>query len=126
MLASFNGHTETVRLLLKQGAKVGVQDQSGRTALMYAASGSNPETVRLLLEKGTDVNQRDTEEGFTALIFAAAEGQSDVIQVLLNHGAESKGTDLDGDTALDSAVKNGHREAAKILKKDFSSFRDSK
>ena len=61
-----------------------------------------------------------------SLMFAAAEGQTDVIRVLLAHGADMKVADKDGDTALDFAEKNGHQEAAKILKTDFSPLRDSK
>ncbi len=126
MMAAFNGHTETIRLLRDRGAIIDTRDAMGRTALMYAASGPYLETVRLLLEKSADVNRRDTEEDFTALMFATAEGQSGVIQVLLAHGADTKVTDKDGDTALDFAEKNGHQEAAKILKTDFSPLRDSK
>ena len=97
-----------------------------RTALMYPAAGPYSQTVQLLLERGADLNIRGKEEGWTALMFAAAEGQTNVIRVLLAHGADLKVTDADGDTAHDFAVKNGLREAAKILKKDFSSLRDSK
>ena len=121
MMASFNGHTETVRLLLDRGAKVDTRDSVGRTALMYAAAGPYSQTVQLLLKRGAVVNMRDRKEGWTALMFAAAEGQSDVIQVLLNHGAERKVTDLDGDTALDFAKKNGHRISIKLLRKEIPS-----
>jgi ankyrin repeat protein len=116
MMASYNGHFEMVRLLLEHGAEVGLQDQFGRTALMYAASGPFPETVRLLLDQGANENRQDKEEGFTALMYAAAEGQADVIRVLLAHGADVNMTDKDGDTALDFAKKNGHREAVEILR----------
>jgi ankyrin repeat protein len=126
MMAAFNGHTETIRLLLDRGAIRDTRDAMGRTALMYGAAGPYSQTVQLLLERGADLNIRDKEEGWTALMFAAAEGQSDVIQVLLSHGANMKVTDTDGDTALDFAEKNGHQEAAKILKTDFSPLRDSK
>jgi ankyrin repeat protein len=120
MMASFNGHKETVRLLLDRGAIIDTRDAMGRTALMYAAAGPYSQTVQLLLERGADLNIRGKEEGWTVLMFAAAEGQFDVIRVLLAHGADIKITDKDGDTALDFAVKNGHQEAAKILKTDFS------
>ncbi len=126
MMASFNGHKETVRPLLDRGAIIDTRDAMGRTALMYAAAGPYSQTVQLLLERGADLNIRGKEEGWTALMFAAAEGQTNVIRVLLAHGADLKVTDADGDTAHDFAVKNGHREAVKILKKDFSSLRDSK
>ena len=116
MMASYNGHFEMVHLLLEHGAKAGLQDHFGRTALMYAASGPFPETVRLLLDTGADENRQDKEEGFTALMYAAAEGQTKVVQVLLAHGANAPITDKDGDTALDFAKKNGHREAVEILR----------
>ena len=74
----------------------------------------------IVLYRGAELDVRDKEESFTAPMFAAAEGQADVIQVLLSHGADFKITDQDGDTALDSAVKNGHGEAAKVLRTDFS------
>ena len=120
MMAAFNGHTETVRLLMDRGAKTNVLDGVGRTALMYAAAGPYAHTVQFLIDRGADLDIRDTEEGFTALMFAAAEGQAEVIEVLLSHGANTKITDKDGDTALDFAEKNGHQEAAKILRTAIS------
>jgi len=116
MMAAFNGHTDTAKLLLDREARVNIVDGVGRTALMYAAAGPYAKTVKLLIDRGADLNLRDTEEGFTALMFAAAEGQAEVIQVLLAKSADTQITDKDGDTALDFAEKNGHEEAAKILK----------
>ncbi|MEC7377287.1 MAG: ankyrin repeat domain-containing protein [Pseudomonadota bacterium] len=46
MLASRNGHTDTVRLLLEQGARADVQDNHGNTARSVAAT----EEVRRLLD----------------------------------------------------------------------------
>ena len=121
MMAAFNGHTDTVRLLIDHEAKVNALDGVGRTALMYAAAGPFAQTVQLLIDRGADLYIRDKEEGFTALMFAAAEGQADVIEVLLAHGADLKVTDQDGDTALDFAEKNGHREAFKLLQNEIPS-----
>jgi ankyrin repeat protein len=126
MMAAYNGHTETVKMLLDCGARVDATDRVGRTALMYAASGPFAATVQLLITREAEPNIRDTEEGFTALMFAAAEGQVEVIKVLLSHGADVTIKDNDGDRALDFAVKNGHKIAAGLLKKEAELKPDSK
>ncbi len=115
MLAAFDGHTDTLRVLLVGGAPVDDRDGSGRTALMYAASGPNPESVQLLLDWKAEPNLVDQEERFSALMFAAAEGQAGVVQTLLDHGSDSDLVDVDGDTALDFAARNGHQEVVRLL-----------
>lgn len=115
MLASFNGHTEIVKLLLKHDATLDVRNADGRTALMFAASGPFPETVTTLLEAGADPNLVDTKEHWSALMFAAAEGNTKVVQTLLKHGADAGKKDVDGDTALNFARNNGHKEVVQIL-----------
>lgn len=47
MLASRNGHTDTVRLLLENGARTDVQDNRGNTARSVAAT----ENIRRLLDE---------------------------------------------------------------------------
>ena len=115
MLTTFDGHSETARLLLERGARVGDRDGAGRTALMYAASGPNDETVRLLLAWKANPLDVDHEERFTALMFAAEEGQADVVRTLLRHGSDPGLVDVDGDSALDFATRNGHEAVVRLL-----------
>ncbi len=114
MLAAFDGHTEIVRLLIERRAEVNAVDRSGRTALMYAASGPNQETVQLLLVNGAKVNLRDREEMYTALMFAAAEGQAENVQLLLAHGADQSLVDVDGETAANFARTERSHESRRI------------
>jgi len=116
MMAAYNGHSEIIRLLLKEGAIPDARDAAKRTALMYASTGPFNESVVLLLDAGADPNLVDNEEHFTALMFAAAEGQAEVVRTLLEHGADKTKVDVDGDSAYDFAVNNGHTETAELVK----------
>ncbi len=115
MMAAYNGHSEIVELLLERGATVDRRDIMDRTALMYASTGPFNETVNMLLDAGADPNLVDGDEHFTPLMFAAAEGQGEVVRTLLDHGAKKSMTDVDGETAYDFAMSNGHPEVAKLL-----------
>lgn len=50
---------DTVRLLVKHGADVSVQDETDSTPLHLAALYGSSETVRILLKRGADVNILD-------------------------------------------------------------------
>jgi ankyrin repeat protein len=116
MMAAYNGHSNIVQLVLDKGASVDHRDIMNRTALMYASTGPFNETVTLLLDAGADPNLVDGDEHFTPLMFAAAEGQAEVVATLLEYGANKSMVDVDGDSAYDFALSNGHSEVAKMLK----------
>ena len=60
--ASERGDLEAVRGLLdRQPNLVAARDESGATALHYAAFAGESDIVRLLLERGADVNARDAK-----------------------------------------------------------------
>jgi ankyrin repeat protein len=117
MLASYGGHSTTVRLLCESKANPNLKDANRRTALMYAASGPNVHTVEILLAHGAEVNVIDGEEGWTALMFAAAEGHADIVRMLLDHGADPGLIDIDGESAVTFAENNGHNDVAAILRR---------
>ena len=115
MLASYDGHSPTVRLLCENKANPNLRDVNRRTALMYAASGPNAHTVEILLAHGAEVNATDGEEGYTALMFAAAEGHADIVRTLLERGADPGLMDIDGESALKFAQDNGHNDVISLL-----------
>lgn len=115
MLASFDGHLETMQLLLDSGADVNLRNTMNRTALMFASSGPNPAAVKLLLTNHAELNAIDRDEHFTALMFAAAEGLSPIVDILLEAGADPALMDKDDDTASSFARKRGFTALADRL-----------
>ena len=94
------GSAKDVGEALKAGADVNAKDQTGATALMYAAAdNNNPETIALLLENGADVNYKD-DEGITALMSAASGNNPETVALLLKNGAILNAADDAGMTAL--------------------------
>ena len=80
------GKTETVKLLLANGADVNAVDKKGRTALMIAAQEGRTKMVKLLLANGADVNAANTF-GKTALSIATRRGDGALVELLKANGA---------------------------------------
>jgi len=82
ILASSNGRTEIVEMLLKHPKiDVNLNDASGYTALMWASNMGHTEIVVMLLEKGADVNA-NMELGWTALMMANQNGHTEIVNML--------------------------------------------
>ena len=113
MLASTNGHAETVTALLAcptVAQSSGAADITGTTALMLASKNGHTETIVGLLACPPVVQSACAVniDGFTALMLAAKFGQSEAVTALLacptvvqSAGAVNK----KGDTALGIAQR---------------------
>jgi uncharacterized protein len=94
MRAARSGQLNTVRALLKKGAKVNAQNDIGLTALMLASAEGHLEVVKALLAAGADPNLRAASFHFgdsTALTGALDAGAATgikVIDALIAAGAE--------------------------------------
>ena len=82
MMASENGHTETVSILLQNGAHVNIQNNDGWTPLMMASQNGHTETVLILLQNGAHTNIQDNET--TALHFTSKYNQISIAKLILN------------------------------------------
>lgn len=85
--AAFQGHGESVRLLIERGANPNAKSQQDVTPLMMAAAATRPDPaiVRLLIEKGADPSARD-KAGRTALDWALLQGDTPVARLLRDAG----------------------------------------
>jgi len=110
MLASYNGHIETARLLLEHGGDPQIANDMGQIPLAGAAFKGNAEMTRLLIEYGADVNAR-MPDGKTPLMFAAMFDRAEIIDLLLAHGADASLQTNDGSTAQSLAQAMGANAA---------------
>jgi len=114
--ASGEGKTEAIEYLLANGADLNSKNRYRRNALMLAAEKGHTETVKVLIEKGAKVNDTDDDRK-SALILAAAQASNyETMKVLLANKADPNIKDNSGDTALDHARKNGHKNLVELLK----------
>jgi ankyrin repeat protein len=89
LILAIEGAREKIfSLLLEYGASVDYLDDSGKTALMYAAQLGYSAMVAALIEKGANVLAVHEETQFTPLYFAAFYNQNQSVRLLMH--AEGK------------------------------------
>lgn len=110
--AACNGDLKLANACLNHGIGVNVRNNSGWTALIYAAFMSHLAIVeQLLVHPNIDVNAHDIN-GYTALMFAANHGQLAIVERLLaNPDIDVNAHSNFGYTALDVA----HNDAIRTL-----------
>ena len=84
MGAAQGGQEAMVRLLLKRGASINLQNSNGATALMCAADSGHTTIVQVLLDAKADASLQGCT-GSTALMFAELSKHTATAQVLRQH-----------------------------------------
>ena len=108
------------KVLLQRGAKVGLKDKTGLTALSYACKRGQEQLVSIMLEEASDfdLNSQD-KQGNTALHYAAMSGNFVVLNLLLSKLKRFKLSvdtlNKKGETPLIVASKSGNFFCARIL-----------
>ncbi len=126
MVAARSGYINIAKALIKHGANVNMQADTGWTALMYAAQSNyeKPEYktqyryndfIKLLLENGANVNLR-SNSGWTAFMVAAGKGNIEAINLLLKHDPDINIVANSGETALTTAKIQNRTEIVNLLK----------
>ena len=110
IFASWEGHTDIIKLLLRARANVDAVSNSGATALMFAAHGGHTDTVRELLNSNANPNIQ-APDGMTALSLAINNNHVNIIKLLGKKGkALQLRTNQGLTTPLMRAVKQGNLE----------------
>ena len=126
--ASYNGHFETVKLLIKKGADPNFENKGEMTplqlALYYESHESTKveycEIAKFLIENGAEINHRD-QFNRTALQLATESKLDndndivDIVRYLIEKGSDIDSYDARGKTPLHYASINGHFETVKFL-----------
>lgn len=96
MMAALRGELEWARKLIERGAAV---QQTGWSAVHYAATGPEPRLIELLLDRGAAPNAESPNRS-TPLMMAAKYGPEASVDLLLRRGADPK---LRNDLKLNAA-----------------------
>lgn len=117
-IAAAQGAGSAVSALLRAGGDPNLRNDSGRTALMFAASYGHTAIARDLVDHGADLNTASSDElGWTALIAAACNGRAETVGLLLDRRADAHLKDKQGRTALQCATQQGHVDVIRQLRK---------
>jgi hypothetical protein len=92
MDAAVQGKTDTVALLLKQGADIEEKTSAQQTPLMMSALAGQTPSVKVLIDNGAALEARD-KFGRTPLMCALLGGNAETVQTLLDRGADINAKD---------------------------------
>lgn len=106
MLAAYLEQVDWLSELIFAGAQV---NQSGWTALHYAAAAGDLQIVAVLLEHRADLNALSPNHT-TPLMMAARKGNVSVAELLLREGADFSAKNQQGMSALDFAIDAEKKE----------------
>lgn len=115
-LASYFGHLELARYLIKAGAPINSPSRNGLKAapIQSATAAGHEKIVQMLLQLGADPNIREGN-GYTPLHAASQNKDIDMIHTLIYGGADLTLAGKDGKTPLDIAAESGDTETIALL-----------
>ena len=113
--AASNDYVKLMKLLIKAGANVNIQETfDKRRALHFASAYGHKDCLELLIKSDANVNVQN-KFGETPLHFASMDGHTECIELLINAGANVNIQDNDGWTALHFASYSGHEDCVELL-----------
>ncbi|CAJ1334874.1 unnamed protein product [Effrenium voratum] len=106
------GSAAAVISLLEEPQDPDQIDDTGASALHWAAMNGRQEVARVLLEAGADAGKAANRSGQTPLHFAAEGGHQEVASLLLDAGADPDTVDMCNTTALKLATQTRNKGLA--------------
>lgn len=114
LMRAADGFHQCIEMLVKSGSCVDAVDNTGRTALMYAAIANYRDSIRLLVKHGADIRLKD-EAGLSAYHHAALNNSLGNLQYIIERGVDINELTNYNETALILAVKAEHEPTVKLL-----------
>ena len=111
MLAAYKGNLAAVRALLDKGAE---PNQTGWTALHYAATVGNNDIAQLLLDRSAYIDAESPNQT-TPIMMAARGGHILTVKLLLDEGADATLKNGANMTAIDFAREGGFKDIVEGL-----------
>lgn len=105
LVASLNGHSDIVEVLINAGADVDAKDNAGVTPLIAAAYCGHAKTVKKLIEAKASLDMYN-KNGATALMAASINRKTTAAKMLISAGADVNRKDVAGMTPIMLAIKN--------------------
>ncbi|EAX88417.1 hypothetical protein TVAG_231630 [Trichomonas vaginalis G3] len=104
-----------IEYFLSHGVNINEKNESGKTALHYAAYYNCKESVEVLISHGANIKEKD-EYVKTALHSAAYCNSKETAEILISHGINiNEKKNKSGETALHSAAYCNSKDAAEVL-----------
>jgi ankyrin repeat protein len=85
--AAAKGHTDVIRLLLKNGANINQEGDYWGNALFVASRNGQETAVQMLIEAGACINNED-KGGMTPIQVASEKGHKGIVEMLIKAGAD--------------------------------------
>ncbi|XP_063438380.1 ankyrin repeat domain-containing protein 29-like [Mytilus trossulus] len=113
-MASQEGHTDIVTLLLERNHDVNVCTNDNCSPLLQASQNGHTDIVKLLLERNPDINLCD-KDGKSPLLKASTYGHTDIVNLLLKRNPDVNLYNKNGFSPLIKASLNGHTDIVRLL-----------
>lgn len=126
--AASKGNIPVIEHLLKNGAKIDVQDSHGYTALTFAAAGGqkDPKVYDLLIKNGADLKKDVNHDGANALLIAIPNDKDlTITDYFVSKGLDLNSKDAAGNTAFNYVARGGNIELMKKLLAKGIKFTDN-
>ena len=113
--AARNGHTDVIRILIQNDARVNERGQFDQTALHCACQEGQLSCIQELMTHGAQIEAKTTVTGVTALHLAAIYHPDSVKILIENYNAEVNARSLCGDTPLHVAIYGDNVSVIAVL-----------
>jgi ankyrin repeat protein len=115
--AAKHGKETIVKLLLDAGADIEGSDNSGQTAVTYAAREGHTGVLHILIDRGANIDKRGGYYEYCPLMEAVMAQRRDAFELLLEAGASPAALCKDGASVLMYAAWSGAVSAIETLAK---------